>query len=215
MTDPGDPRDARVRSLRQWSQNGIDELTVGLVMCVMGGGLLPRIWSSTARLLGENFAPFSPLILGACVLAIGWAVKKLRARLIFPRTGYVVFRPAVSRIWIFVAFQVFAGAMALGAVFWKSSWPDLSRAWGPGFGFVFAACLLWGGIAYRLPEYVWLAVLALLLGALAFAAGAHIDGMLWVMMGMGLAMASDGALRMKRFLRTHPVVEDHGEVQHG
>jgi hypothetical protein len=86
---------------------------------------------------------------------------------------------------------------------------------GTRFRSVFAACLLWGGIAYKLPEYIWLAVLALLLGVLAFAAGTHIDGMLWVMVGMGLAMAFDGALRVMRFPRTHPVVEDHGEDRHG
>jgi hypothetical protein len=203
MTDLGDPTDARVRSLRQWSQNGIDEFTVGLLMCVMGA------WSSTTRRLGENFWMILPFLLGAGFLAIGWAVKKLRARFIFPRTGYVVFRSSGSRIWIFVVFQGFAVAMALGAIFWRSRLPDLSRAWGPGFGFVLAACLLWGAIAYRLPECIWLAVLALLLGGLAFAAGAKVDGALWVMVGMGLAMAFDGALRMKRFLRTHPVIEDH------
>jgi hypothetical protein len=209
MTDLGDPIDARVRSLRQWSQNGIDELTVGLLMCVMGGIFLPGYALSKATFLGRNYAMISPYLEVACVLAMVLTLKKARAKFIFPRTGYVVFRSSGSRIWIFVAFQAFAAAMALGAIFWRSSLPDLSHAWGPGFGFVFAACLLWGAIAYRLPEYIWLAVLALFLGGLAFAAGAKIDGALWVMAGMGLAMAFDGALRMKRFLRTHPVIEDH------
>jgi hypothetical protein len=66
-------------------------------------------------------------------------------------------------------------------------------------------------VAYRLPHFVWLAGLSLLLGAVTFAARAKIDGVLWVMAGVGVAMALDGALRMKRFLRTHPVLEG----QHG
>jgi hypothetical protein len=195
MTDLSDPREARTRSLRVWSANGIDELTVGLLMSVIGGGLL-------------LIAPYFILV---CALAVGLTLKKVKARLIFPRTGYVVFRPAPSRIWIFVAFQGLAAAMSVGTVYWRSGWPDLSRAWGPGFGFVFAVILLWGGVAYRLPHFLWLAGLSLLLGAVTFAARAKIDGVLWVMAGVGVAMALDGALRMKRFLRTHPVLEG----QHG
>jgi hypothetical protein len=209
VTDLGDPREARTRSLRLWSENGIDELTVGLLMCVLSAIFLPESSLSKATFLGRNYALFVPYLMAACFLAMVLTLKKVRAKLIFPRTGYVVFRPAVSRIWIFVVFQGFAAAMALGAVYWRSSLPDLSRAWGPGFGFVFAACLLWGGITYRLPHFIWLAGLALILGGLAFAAGAKIDGALWVMVGVGVAMALDGALRMQRFLRTHPIVENH------
>jgi hypothetical protein len=210
VTDLGDPREARIRSLRLWSENGLDELTVGLLMCAMGGIFLPGYSVSTTAFFGRNYAMFSPYLEAAFFLAMVLTLKKVRARLIFPRTGYVVFRPAVSRIWIFVGFQLFAAAIAVGAVYWRSGWPDLSRAWGPGFGFVFAACLLGGGISYRLPHLIWLAGLAVLLGGLAFAAGAKIDGALWVILGVGVAMALDGALRMKRFLRAHPV-----EVQHG
>jgi hypothetical protein len=210
MTDVSDPREARIRSLREWSENGIDELTVGLLMCVMGGIFLPGYSLSKTAFFGRNYAMFAPYLEAVFFLAMVLTLKRARARLIFPRTGYVVFRPAVSRIWIFVVFQLFAAAIALGDIFWRSGLPDLSRAWGPGFGFVFAVCLLWGGITYGLTHFVWLAGLSLLLGGVAFGAGAKIDGALWVMVGVGVGMASDGALRMKRFLRAHPV-----EVQHG
>jgi hypothetical protein len=205
VTDLSDPREARIRSLRLWSENGIDELTVGLLMCVMGGIFLPGYSLSKTAFFGRNYAMFAPYLEAAFFLAMVLTLKKVRARLIFPRTGYVVFRPAASRIWIFVIFQGFAAAMVLGDIFWRSRLPDLSRAWGPGFGFVFAACLLWGGITYRLPHFIWLAGLSTLLGAVTFAAGAKIDGALWVMVGVGVAMAWDGAVRMKGFLRTHPV----------
>jgi len=211
MTDLSDPRGARVRSLRVWSENGLDELTLGLLMCVLGGIFLPGYGLSKATFFGRNYALMSPFLEAACFLVMVFALKKVRARLIFPRTGYVVFRPAVSRIWMLLVFQGCAAVLAVGAVFWNSSLPDLSRAWGPGFGFVFAACLLWGGITYKLPHFIWLAGLALLLGGLTFAAGAKIDGALWVMVGVGFAMTSGGAWRMKRYLRAHPVLEG----QHG
>jgi hypothetical protein len=211
MTDLSDPREACTRSLRVWSENGLDELTVGLLMCVLGGIFLPGYSLSKMTFFGRNYAMMSPFLEAAFFLAMVLTLKKMRTRLIFPRTGYVVFRPAPSRIWIFVAFQGLAAAMSVGAVYWRSGWPDLSLAWGPGFGFVFALILLWCGVAYRLPHFVWLAGLSLLLGAVTFAARAKIDGMLWVMAVVGVAMALDGACRMKRFLRTHTMLEG----QHG
>jgi hypothetical protein len=205
MKDLSDPGQARVHALRLWSENGLDELTVGLLMCLLGGIFLPGYSLSKATFLGRNYALLEPYLEAACFLAMVLTLKKARARLIFPRTGYVVFRPAVSRIWIFVVFQGFAAVMAVAAVFWRSRMPDLSRAWGPGFGLVFAACLLWGGIDYQLAQYIWLAGLSLVLGGATLAAGAKIDGALWVMAGVGIAMALDGAMRMKRFVRTPPV----------
>ena len=204
MQNPFLPGETRVRALRRWSENGLDELTLGLLLCLIGGMQLP------VRIL-EHLAMILPLLMVACALAAGAALKKMRARLIFPRTGYVVFRPAVPRIWMILAFQGLATGLAMAAMFWRSGLPDLSRAWGPGFAFVIAACLAWAGVTYKLPQYLWLAGLSLLLGAIAFYAGAKIGGAIWVMAAIGLALALDGAVRMKRFLRTHPVIEDpHG-----
>jgi hypothetical protein len=205
MKDLSDPGQARVHALRLWSENGLDELTVGLLLCVLGGIFLPEHALSKTTILGVNYTLLVPYLEVACFLAMALTLKKARARLIFPRTGYVVFRPAASRIWILIAFQGLAAVMALAAVFWRSRLPDLSHAWGPGLGLVFAACFLWGAITYRLPRYLWLAGFSMLLGGATFVAGAKIDGALWVMTGVGVGMALDGALRMNRFLRTHPV----------
>ncbi len=214
MVDLSDPRDARVRLFRRWSENGFDELYVGLFCCVLSGILMGYSLPKTT-FLGRNYVIIGPYLQAACMLAMALTIKKVRAKLIFPRTGYVVFRPAASRKWIFLIFLGLAVAQ-YGAFFWRRSLPDLSRAWGPAFGFIFAACLLWGGIAYRLPHFVWFAGLSLLLGGLTFAAGAKINGMIWVMLGIGLAMTLDGALRMKSFLRTHPVIETfHCEDHNG
>jgi hypothetical protein len=216
VNDLPDLGSVRVDSLRRWSENGLDELTVGVMMCVLGGIFLPGYSLSKAMWFGHNYAMIAPCLEAACFLAMALILKTVRARLIFPRTGYVVFRPAGSRIWMFLAFQAFAGAIAVAAIPWRSRLPDLTRAWGPAVGFVLAASLGWGAITYRLPQYLWLAGLALLLGGVTFAAGSKIDGAMWVVAGVGLAMASDGAVRMKRFLKTHPSIEDQsGEDQHG
>jgi hypothetical protein len=208
MNDSSDPKEARVRSLRRWSENGLEEMTLGVLFCLFCGIFLPSYLLPNGTFLGQPYATFSPYFLAACAVAMVLTLKKVRARFIYPRTGYVVFRPAASRIWIAVAGQGIAAAIALAAVYWRSSLPDLSRAWGPAAGLLFAACFFWGGVTYQLPYFNWLAALSLLLGVATLAAGAKIGGAMWVMGGMGVALATDGALRMQRFLKTHPIVSD-------
>jgi hypothetical protein len=87
MTDVSDPREARIRSLREWSENGIDELTVGLLMCVMGGIFLPGYSLSKTAFFGRNYAMFAPYLEAVFFLAMVLTLKRARARLIFPRTG--------------------------------------------------------------------------------------------------------------------------------
>jgi hypothetical protein len=208
MNDSSDPNEARVRSLRRWSENGLEEMTLGVLFCLFCGIFLPGYLLPNGTFLGQPYAIFSPYFLAACAVVMVLTLKKVRARFIYPRTGYVVFRPAASRIWIAVAGQGIAAAMALAALHWRSSLPDLSRAWGPAAGLLFAACFFWGGVTYGLPYFNWLAALSLLLGVATLAAGAKIGGAMWVMGGMGVALATDGALRMQRFLKTHPILSD-------
>jgi hypothetical protein len=211
MKEIGDPGQARVHLLREWSQNGLDELTLGVLLCVLGGIFLPGYSLPKATFFGRNYGMIAPFLEAAFFLAMVLTLKKVRARLIFPRTGYVEFRPQAPRIWILLAFQGVAAVIAVAAVFWRSGLPDLSRAWGPACGFLFAACFWWGGITYRLPHFLWIAGMALLLGGVTFAAGAKINGAMWVFVGVGVVLSLDGAARMKRFVENHPIVE----AQHG
>jgi hypothetical protein len=211
MKDLSDPGQARVHLVRLWSQNGLDELTLGLLLCVLGGIFLPGYLLPKATFFGRNYPMIAPFLEAAFFLVLVLTLKRVRATLIFPRTGYVEFRPSAPRIWTLLAFQGVAAAIAVAAVFWRSGWPDLSRAWGPGFGFIFAACFWWGGIAYKLPHFLWIAGIALLLGGLTFAAGTKINGAMWVIVGVGIVLSLDGAARMKRFIENHPIVE----AQHG
>lgn len=202
-----DPGNAHLRALQLWDENGFDELSVGLVSCVMGGDLLLGDWVSTARFLGGN-SPFVMPFLMLLTLTVALTIKKALARLVYPRTGYVVFRPALPRKWIFLSF------LALGAVLTiaeqlRGSTMHLSRVWGPAYGLLFAACCAWGAITYGMWRYLWIAGLSLALGSATFAAGAKGEGVIWVMLGTGVALVLEGALRMKRFLTTHPVVEDY------
>ena len=54
-------------------------------------------------------------------------------------------------------------------------------------------------LGHSLP-IIWVAGLSLVQGGATFAAGAKVDGVIWVMLGIGVAMSLEGTLRLKRFL---------------
>jgi hypothetical protein len=206
MEDAIDPSGTRPRALHQWDENGFDELYGGLVFCVLCGSLPLGEW-----ILGRNFPMMVPFVMLACLSAIGFITRKARAKLVYPRTGYVVFRPRVPRKWIYLSSLVLGLVPIIAQHLWRPTMPDLSRAWGLGCGLFFAASFAWDAIQYKMPRYLWIAGLSLVLGGATFVAGAKQVGIMWVLAGVGLAMALDGALRMKRFWRTHPRIEE----QHG
>jgi hypothetical protein len=209
MEDPIDPVDAQVRSLRQSSLNGLDESVLGLFFCALGAIYLPEHALQRATFFGQRYAMIAPYLQMVCCVGMVVTLKRLRAKLIFPRTGYVVFRPGKSRTWMMVTGLGAVIAIAVAALFWRSAFANIERVAGPAFAITLAACFVPGGIVYRLPHLTWLGGWALILGAATYFIGAEIEGALWVMVGVGAAMALSGALRLRKFLQTHPIVEDH------
>jgi len=206
-----DPGEVRVQSLRKWSLNGLDEFVLGVFFCALAAIYLPERTPTKMTFFGQNYAMIAPFLQMACCLTMALTLKKLRAKLIFPRTGYVEFRRGKSQKWMIVA-SMFVGLAMVGGVFAAFSgqlhFPDMSRAAGPALALVLAACFVSGGITYRLPHLHWLAGWSLVLGAVADAMDAKIEGVMWIMVGVGATMAVSGAVRLKSFLQTHPIVQN-------
>src|ERR1700729_1393630 len=93
-----DPDAVRANSLRQWSSNGFDELVSGLFSCVLAAIYLPA--HRKATFLGHSYASIASYLQTACCLAMVLGGKRVKAKLIFPRTGYVEFRRPESQKWM-------------------------------------------------------------------------------------------------------------------
>ena len=88
MTDTFDLEEVRSRSQRYWNVDGLPELMMGLVWMLWGGAWL--FGQSLPRGVVWNvYWMFTPLLLVFSGVASVWATKKLKARITFPRAGYV------------------------------------------------------------------------------------------------------------------------------
>jgi hypothetical protein len=202
--------DGKARVGRLGFESGLEEAVLGLYGCALGVILLPALALPKATLFGQHYAMIAPHFQTACTLAMAVTLKTLRTKLIFPRTGYVVFRPPKSWIWMMAIVLGLVVTIALAAAFSWSLFDDIGRLLGTALALVMVGCFVSWGVTYRMPHFLWLGGWALVLGIVAYILAPGIDGMLWEMIGIGVAMALSGAVRLKRFLKTHPVIEaDH------
>jgi hypothetical protein len=216
MSDSMDPVKARDRSVRLVFEDGVEEIYVGLFTLMMSAIYLAYFTAPRGSSVSQILSVVSSCVPFAIVLLLVAARKRIKAAYVFPRTGYVVFRPAKWRMGLIWGLGLGAAAIGLAATIWRSLLPDLSSVAGPVAAVVMAGCLLWGGIAYKYPHLNWLAAFTMLLGGVTYVAGANGMGMLWVMLGVGMALAVSGALRFRAFLKTRPIIQTHsiGEDHH-
>jgi hypothetical protein len=207
MSDLIDPGTARERSVRQAFEDGVEEIYVGLFSLVMGAVYLASFTLPRGSTVAQVSAFATSGIQFALLLALVAARKKVKAAYVFPRTGYVVFRPGKWRTWVILVFGMGGLAIALAFIVWRSRLPDLSRVAGPIAALGMAVCFLWTSVTYKFPHLSWLAAFSLLLGGLTYVMGAKNEGIAWVMLGIGAALALSGALRFRSFLKTRPIIQ--------
>jgi len=201
MTNPLDPEAVRTRTLRQVFEDGVEEIYLGLVALAIGGFYLVCF----ALKEPSSLSVAESLWLAVVMLLIA-ARKKVKRTYVVPRTGHVVYCRANSARTV-VIFGACVAAFLLALAVWRSHIPDLRPVAGLITGLLTGALSLWGGVRYRFPHLNWIGVLALLLGIVTYAAGANTAGMVWVLFGVGTAVALSGAVRFRNFLKTHPIVE--------
>jgi hypothetical protein len=206
MNTPIDPEAIRARTLRQVFEDGVEEIYIGLFALAMGGFYLACFalkgsTSSTAMLsIGES-------VWLAVVMLLVAARKKVKQTYVAPRTGHVVFCRANSQKAA-VIFGVCAVAFVLALAIWRSHIPEIRPVAGLITGILMGAGFLWAGVNYRFPHLTWIGVLALLLGIATYLLGSSTVGMVWVLFGVGAAVALSGAVRFRTFLKTHPIIQE-------
>jgi hypothetical protein len=208
MEPPVDVDAVTLRASQYWMEDGLVEILLGLLMfsqmgVYMAAGALPRgPLMDFVRTFGAQ------ALCLAITLSIFGGFKKLKARITFPRTGYVALpKPSMKyRTSVFViALALFAVTVGLNA-FRPSQTDWLGGMAVPAFAAFFAICLIGGGLQYKQASMLWEGFLTLL-----FAAGLEwftdlrgMKGVGVLMITVGISMAIIGAFRLRGFLKANP-----------
>lgn len=189
------------RPQQYWNVDGLPELVMGLLWMVWGGAwlvgdTLPRDWRWNAYWM------FTPALLALSGVAAVWITKRLKARLTFPRTGYVDWQEPGRGTKLAGAAVALVAAMVLVLILRTDI--ETSRHAAPALGVILSLGFLVASIRQRAPHLLALAGVAVALGLVLGTTGGGWTSANWLFVGLGAAAALAGAVRLARFMRKHP-----------
>jgi hypothetical protein len=204
MADTLDLTDIEHRAKRYWNVDGLPELMMGLLWMLWGGSWL--FGQSLPRGTAWNvYWMFTPALLALSGVASVWATKKLKARITFPRTGYVEWKGPTRGERLTAAAVAMGAAMLLVALLAKSQTEGLEHVMAPGLGVLFSLAFVVASLSQKAPHLLALAGVALILGLAFRASSTGWDDMNWMLIALGAATVILGAARLWIFVRTHPM----------
>lgn len=192
------------RPQRYWNVDGLPELLMGVLWIVWGG----------AWLLGERiprgalynaFWMIVPALLALSGFATVWATRELKARITFPRAGYVAFQEPTRSARIGVAAVVLMTAMILTATLIKTrNNAPAGQLATPILSVILSLAFLVAAVRQHAPHYVALAGVAVALGIALGTRSAGWESANWLFVFIGAASAATGGARLALFIRSHP-----------
>lgn len=200
-------KEVEQRVKRYWYTDGIAELAGGGMFLLMG------LYFGIQGYLGENSLASIILQVSLALLMIGgifgvrWLVNVLKARLTYPRTGYVQYRvnerDAIRRRWIVAGVGIVVAIASILLVDTLRNLDSMVLVTGLLVGAIFITLR---GKASGLKRFYVLGGLAIVLGvALAFSnlPRAYSLGLFYGLLGVGILVS--GALVLRLYLEENPL----------
>lgn len=192
------------RPAKYWNADGLPEVMMGLVWVLWG----------TAWLVGESlphgtawniYWMFTPAFLALSGVASVWATKKLKARITFPRGGYVEWKEPTRTQRVIGATIAMVTAALLAALVVRARAQGTERVAPAVFGVLLSLGFVVASLTQRAPHMLALAGVALTLGLAFGALDLGWQSMNWMMVVLGLATILSGSLRLGMFLKRNPL----------
>ena len=192
------------RPAKYWNADGLPEVMMGLVWVLWG----------TAWLVGESlphgtawniYWMFTPAFLALSGVASVWATKKLKARITFPRGGYVEWKEPTRTQRVIAATIAMVTAALLAALVVRARAQGTERVAPAVFGVLLSLGFVVASLTQRAPHMLALAGVALTLGLAFGALDLGWQSMNWMMVVLGLATILSGSLRLGMFLKRNPL----------
>ena len=204
MAHPMDLGDAERRAQRYWTIDGLPELLMGLLWILWGaaflaGEALPRgpVWNI--------YWTFTPAVLALSGVAAVWAIKRLKARITFPRTGYVEWREPSRPQRLLTAAVAILTASLLVTIVAIGRGRGMESVAAPALGVILSLGFVVASLSQRAPYMLALAGVALVLAVVFGTVSTGWDAVNWMFIGLGVAAVVLGAIRLRLFLRHHPL----------
>jgi hypothetical protein len=189
------------RPQRYWDIDGLPELIMGLLWMVWGGAwvLGDRMSHHPLIRIYWTFVPALLAFSGFLAVAI---IKRLKARLTFPRTGYVEWKEPSLAERLGAAGVAVVTAMVLVMV--ARTGVRTGQSVAPLLGVIVSLAFVVASLRQRAPHYLALAGVAVTLGLAFGARYAGWESVNWFFMALGAAAAALGGVRLMLFLKKHP-----------
>jgi hypothetical protein len=196
-------RQVERRAQQYWNVDGLPEVVMGLLWIVWGvswlvGEMLPRgpVW--------DIYRMFTPLLLVCSSVAAVWATKALKARITFPRAGYVDWKPPTRRHRLTAAAIAAIISVGVLAMVVSSRTGGVEQIAAPLIGIVMCVAFAIASVIQRAPYLLVLAAASLVLGLVLGTVIRGWDGLNWMLVALGATSFVLGAVRLWWFVRTHP-----------
>ena len=201
------------RAYAHWISDGLLEIMFGVLL--VGVGTLRAIIH-----FAEDKSPtYFWLAAGLLVFMIGsawggtYVIKLLKARLIYPRTGYIAFKPRTynyKNVLAMVAVLIFGGI--LGGIFGILSTQPNEKEIGVfvpiGQGIVAAMLLTYVAQRTEVKRFYYQAALFIAIGLAIGALGVGVVlGVSYFYLSIGLALVVAGSVALRQYLHSHEPVD--------
>lgn len=195
------------RTWRYWYEDGVVEIAAGGIFLLLGLLFLVEGIAPAGSLPASFSAIGLPVVLIGGMWLAGRIVAAVKARLTYPRTGYVAYsQPARARRLATGIVAVVVGALVAGLL----TRAPATLAWVPLLqGLIVGAALLYFGQRIGLTRFFVLALVSALAGVAASLAGLGESlGDAAYFGAMGVALLVSGGLTLRTYLsRTQPPAE--------
>lgn len=197
------------RPARYWTIDGLPELMLGVLWIVWGaaflaGQALPHDWRWTAYWL--TVAP----VLALSGIAGNWLTRRLKARVTFPRAGYVEWKAPERRSLAWVGAAIVLAALALAVAVLAAGGAGIEHRAPAVMGVILSLSFIAVAVRRRTPYHLALAGAAVVLTVAVATISSGWDAMNWLFISLGAVCALVGAVRLARFMRTHPLPVPEG-----
>ncbi len=189
---------------RYFYEDGLVEMAVGLLFVAVGFLLL--IWRSITSPTPASMVlaiGLPALIIGGSFL-IKRAIREIKERVTYPRTGYVAYRrgePARGR-WLVIGLSLL---LAIAAFFLPQTLGRMPAMVGALLGVI----LVYLGYRVNVWRFYAVGAIAVILGfGLTFLGASDILGTGLTFIGAGLALFAGGAMAFANYLHQHPKAEE-------